>query len=178
MFAARRILITLAAAVALGGIAAAPALAAPPPQSSSVTVNATTTTAETISLTGVSATVNFPTIQVGSTGTATGAEQYTVATAGPGTGFTLTITPADSKLIGCGGPGCTIPNNDLSITENSLSTTVNFSGTAATPQTIDTTSTNPSSVSFNEDWHLAVPPGTQTGSTFMEGFTYLAMANS
>ena len=173
-----RIIITAAAAAAAAGLAGAPALASgtPPSSGGSVTVSAPVVAAETISLTGLSPTITFPTTTAGDTATVTGAENYTVTTTGVGSGFTLTLAPGGTQLNHGGYPPTTIPNSDLSVTETDNSPgTYTFSG--GTPLTLADTSTTPESLTYMENWALAIPAG-QLPGTYTEGFTYLALANS
>ena len=53
--------------------------------------------------------------------------------------------------------------------------TYTFSG--GTPLTLADTSTTPESLTYMENWALAIPAG-QLPGTYTEGFTYLALANS
>ena len=177
MFKFHRTLIVAAAVAGLTGIAAAPALAAgPPPASSGVSVNATVAAAESITLSGITSTITFPTVQAGSTSLASNAENYTVSIQGGLTddGYTLQIEPAQGFLAD--GTGDQIANSNITVTETGANPgTRTFSGT--TPLVIADTTTGPATDTYSENWALAVPASAGAGS-YSEPMSYVAMANA
>jgi hypothetical protein len=176
----KRALVAVMAAAALSGAAALPALAAAPSSGGGVSINATVAYSETIELTGLTPTIDFPGPTPAGEATVRGdAESYTVTEDG-GSGYTLTITPSATGLSD--GSGDTIPNtNDLSVTENDFTPAHTFDFSGDTAVTIDHELTDPESgdvtTNYSESWTLVVPLDTPGGS-YNETVTYLALADS
>jgi hypothetical protein len=157
----------ITAAAGLPVLAAAPAWA----DGSPVTANATVT--QSITISGLSPSINFPAAAPGSATVASGAENYQVSSNAP-RGYALTITPSGSAMAS--GGGGSIGNSNVGVAETSGNgmSIAGFSGTD--PQQVAST-TGPSSDSYTENWRLNVPGGTAAGN-YSEQFTYLALANA
>ena len=167
----RKALITAAAALAAAAIPAAPALASGPNSGGSA-VGASVTVNESISINGLTGTVQFPATNPGGTASVQSAENYTVTTNDP-LGYTLAISAGTGNAFTDGG-SATIPNANLSIGENSGNGTPVGSFSAAT-ETLDT-KTAPGTFSYAENWALAIPAAQPAGA-YSETFTYLATAS-
>ncbi len=175
----KRALVAVTAATALSGAAAVPALAATPSSGGSVSLNATVASSESITLTGLASTIDFPgPTQAGEATVRGDAESYTVTEDG-GSGYTLTITPSATSLSD--GSGDTIPNSGLSVTENNFSPAHTFDFSGDTAVTIGNVLTDPETndvtTNYSESWTLVVPVNTPGGS-YSETVTYLALADS
>jgi hypothetical protein len=162
------------AALALAG-AAAPAVAGGPTGTGNVAVNSTVQPALYLTLSGLTPTITLNG-QAGTTATAPGAENFSIAT--NDTGFTLTITPSLAGLQDAAGD--VIPNSDLSIQETtgvSGSPTVGFNGAEGLTVLGQTGLPGTGFTdTLNENWALAIP-ASAAPDTYSEQFTYTAIGS-
>ena len=138
------------------------------PGNTAVTANASV--AEYITLSGLTATVDFGTLTAGQASTVDPAEQETVATNDP-SGFSLSITPASTAFSD--GLAGTIPNSDLDINENGAGW---FPFSGSNPMTLATETTS-GTYPFSEGWSLNAPNPLPEAGSYSEQFTYLALAS-
>jgi hypothetical protein len=149
--------------VALGG----PALAAGTPVSVSATVG------QSITLTGLSTSVAFPTTVPGQTASITGAESYSVGT-NDQAGYTLTETAGTNAFMDGGSATIpTSPNWVVAVTGPGV--TISFSPTT-TPKTVTAPAAATSGDAYTENWSLAIPAGQPAGA-YTDSLVYLAIGN-
>jgi len=174
--------------VLVGLVAAVPAFATCAPGSGDA-VNACAAVPQSITLTGLTADIDFGSVSPGTTGTVTGAEAYTAST-NDSKGYDLTVTGSGPTLpcsVGMSGGGfCgtlgggsadVLPNkNDLTITETASAAGTLLPGNAASSGVTIQATTSASSNSYSEDWALSVP-ATQEADSYTETFTYKLQAN-
>lgn len=114
---------------------------------------------QSVSITGVTGSVNFANAVAGQTDTISGAEQYTVSSNSPG-GYVLRVSSGSNVFAGSG--SANIPNTDWTIRETG--TAAGKTVSPSTTQVVIDASGAPGSGTYSEDWSLAVPPNQMPGS--------------
>jgi hypothetical protein len=120
-----------------------------------VPISATVTVPSVLTLTGTSPTVNFGTINAGSSGTVTAAEVYQV---GGNTASTVSLTPVNGGFHTAIGQPDKFGDQQLSVNG------ATFPGPAAQPSPLDVHDVGSAGGSFSDDWTLAVPNGIQAAN--------------
>lgn len=183
----RKALITIGASVALVAGVATPALAQGNPVTASVSV------AQSVTITGLSPTINLGSAVPGTTATATAAQSYSVSTNDPN-GYVLSLGACYNSACNSvqpppganpGGaftdPSGDFINNfgDLTVTETAtapqaLTNWIGVSGVGPTPIQINQTS-SASTDAYQETWALGIP-ASQPANTYSETFEYVVTA--
>jgi hypothetical protein len=164
----RRFAAVAAVSAALTGGLATAAFASGPSGGGPVSVSGQVS--ESVTLSNLSSSIAFPATAPGSTGTATGAENYQVMSNDPA-GYSLSITPGGTAMQASGGG--VLPNSALQV--NETGTNGHGGNFVSGEVTVDTTSA-PASRSYSEDWQWSIP-GSQQPGNYSEQFTYLALGN-